>query len=79
MIRKIVLLACTLLGTVAFAQPRFVPDSEIKKTGEVLFQKPHTIVFGFTNSGNKPLHIKKVQRPLLVKWLVKLLDILKIK
>jgi hypothetical protein len=60
MIRKIVLLACALLGTVAFAQPRFVPDSEIKKTGEVLFQKPHTIVFGFTNRGNKPLHIKKV-------------------
>jgi hypothetical protein len=37
-----------------------VADAEIVKTGEVLFQKPHTVVFGFTNKGDKPLHIKKV-------------------
>lgn len=60
MMRKLILLGFTLLGTAAFAQPRFVADSEIKKTGEVLFQKPHTVVFGFVNKGNKPLHIKKV-------------------
>lgn len=42
------------------AQPQFVPDAEIVKTGEVLFQRPRTVVFGFTNRGDKPLHIKKV-------------------
>lgn len=61
MIRKIIFLSCILLASVAAAQPRFVADSEIKKIGEVLFQKPHSVVFGFTNKGNKPLHIKKVQ------------------
>lgn len=49
-----------LMGMVAYAQPRFAADADIIKTGEVLFQKPHTIVFGFTNKGTKPLHIKKV-------------------
>ena len=49
-----------MLSTLTHAQPRFVPDAEIKKTGEVLFQKPHTVVFGFSNKGDKPLHIKKV-------------------
>ena len=50
-----------LLGITAAAQPRFVADSDIIKTGEVLFQKPYAVVFGFTNKGNKPLHIKKVE------------------
>lgn len=45
----------------ASAQPRFVADAEINKTGEVLFQKPCTVVFGFTNRGDKPLYIKKVE------------------
>lgn len=60
MIRKLLYIGVMLVGIVAYAQPRFVPDAEINKTGEVLFQKPHTIVFGFTNKGTKPLHIKKV-------------------
>lgn len=42
------------------AQPQFVPDAEIVKTGEIRFQYPHTVVFGFTNRGDKPLHIKNV-------------------
>lgn len=42
------------------AQPLFVPDADIIKTGEVRFQRPHTVVFGFTNRGDKPLHIRKV-------------------
>lgn len=54
-------LGILLCSTVALAQPRFVADAEINKTGEVLFQKPHTVVFGFTNKGNKPLYIKKVE------------------
>ena len=61
MMRKLTFLYMLVLGVVAYAQPRFVADSEIVKTGEVLFQKPHTVVFGFTNKGDKPLHIKKVE------------------
>lgn len=61
MMRKLTFIYMLVLGVVAYAQPRFVADSEIVKTGEVLFQKPHTVVFGFTNKGDKPLHIKKVE------------------
>lgn len=39
------------------AQPRFVPDVEIRKLGEVEFQQPKRVVFGFTNKGNLPLVI----------------------
>lgn len=42
---------------VLYAQPRFVPDVEIKKLGEVEFQQPKRVVFGFTNKGNQPLVI----------------------
>lgn len=60
MIRKCLSL-CMLMHCAAMAaQPRFVPDADIIKTGEVRFQQPHTVVFGFTNRGDKPLHIKKV-------------------
>ena len=43
------------------AQPRFVPDVEIKKLGEVEFQQPKRVVFGFTNKGNQPLKISSVK------------------
>lgn len=59
---RILLFFCTILmGTLSFAQPRFVPDAEIIKTGEVMFQKPHVVTFAFTNKGSKSLHIKKVE------------------
>ena len=61
MIRKTIFTCMLLLAITAAAQPRFVADSDIIKTGEVLFQKPYAVVFGFTNKGNKPLHIKKVE------------------
>lgn len=54
-------LGMLLCSTMVLAQPRFVADAEINKTGEVLFQRPHTVVFGFTNKGDKPLYIKKVE------------------
>ncbi len=60
MIRKSLLLSTLMCCATMMAQPKFVPDAEIIKTGEVRFQYPHTVVFGFTNKGNKPLHIKKV-------------------
>lgn len=50
------LMHCAIMA----AQPVFVPDADIIKTGEVRFQHPHTVVFGFANRGDKPLHIKKV-------------------
>ena len=42
---------------ILYAQPRFVPDVEIKKLGEIEFQRPQRVVFGFTNKGNQPLKI----------------------
>lgn len=43
------------------AQPRLVPDRDIQKVGEVLFQTPKTFILGFTNKGDKPLVIKQVR------------------
>lgn len=42
-------------------QPRFVPDAEIVKVGEVQFQTPRRISFGFANKGDAPLHILSVK------------------
>ena len=54
--------ACCLMAVVAgFAQPRFVPDTDIKKVGEVEFQMPRKFTLGFTNKGDKPLQIKEVK------------------
>lgn len=46
-----------LLSAAAGAQPLFVPDMEIKKVGEVAFQQPKRISFGFSNKGTAPLRI----------------------
>ena len=45
----------------ALAQPRFVPDTDIKKAGEVEFQTPRKFSLGFTNKGDKPLLIQEVK------------------
>ena len=47
--------------SMALAQPRFVPDTDIKKVGEVEFQVPRHFSLGFTNKGDKPLLIKEVK------------------
>ena len=47
--------------SMALAQPRFVPDTDICKVGEVEFQKPRQFHLGFTNKGDKPLLIKEVK------------------
>lgn len=47
--------------SMALAQPRFVPDTDIKKVGEVEFQMPRQFSLGFTNKGDKPLFIKEVK------------------
>lgn len=51
------LASCLLLR----AQPRFVPDSDIKKAGEVAFQTPRKFRLGFTNKGSAPLLIKEAK------------------
>ena len=59
--RKHLALFCMLVASYAvFAQPRFVPDQEIRKMGEVLFMQPRKVVFGFSNKGNAPLVISDV-------------------
>ena len=50
---------CSLLPLQA--QPHFVPDTDIKKVGEVEFQVPRQFSLGFTNKGDKPLVIKKAK------------------
>ena len=47
--------------SMVWAQPRFVPDTDIKKAGEVAFQMPRKFSLGFTNKGDKPLLIKEVK------------------
>ncbi len=58
--KQIVLLYSLILATVVLAQPSFVPDQEIRKMGEVLYQQPCKVVFGFSNKGNAPLVISDV-------------------
>lgn len=57
-----ILTSVGLLGItgLAVAQPKFVPDQEIRKVGEIVFQQPYTTTFSFTNKGNKPLVITDV-------------------
>ena len=60
--RHIILpLLCSLLCASVLAQPRFVPDTDIKKVGEVEFQKPRQFSLGYTNKGDKPLIINEVK------------------
>ena len=56
-VRYIFLFLFLMSAAMLHAQPRFVPDVEIKKLGEVEFQQPKKVVFGFTNRGNQPLKI----------------------
>lgn len=46
---------------IAWAQPRFVPDTDIQKVGEVEFQMPKHFSLGFTNKGDQPLLITEVR------------------
>lgn len=43
------------------AQPRFAPDTDIRKVGEVEFQVPRQFSLGYTNKGSEPLVIKEVK------------------
>ena len=56
----ILILALVGITPTALAQSKFVPDAEIKKVGEIAFQQPRQIVFGFANRGTAPLKISRV-------------------
>ncbi len=60
---KFIILFISLIAIIGNlqAQPRFVPDTDIKKLGEVEFQIPRRLTLGFTNKGDKPLIIKSVK------------------
>ena len=47
--------------SMVFAQPRFAPDTDINKVGEVEFQKARQFSLGFTNKGDKPLLVKEAK------------------
>lgn len=49
-----------LMTSMVMAQPQFVPDTEIIKVGEVMFQRPKTVSFGFVNKGNSSFTITSV-------------------
>lgn len=59
--RHLILLLLLSLCLMAGAQPRFVPDSDIKKVGEIEFQMPRRFSLGFTNKGAESLVIKDVK------------------
>lgn len=54
------IILCLLLPLAVCSQPRFVPDTEIMKVGEVMFQRPKTVTFGFVNKGSEPLILRQV-------------------
>lgn len=45
----------------SMGQPLFVPDTDITKMGEILFQTPKTVTIGFTNKGDKALLLTNVK------------------
>lgn len=47
--------------SILHAQPRFVPDTDIRKVGEVEFDVPRQFSLGFTNKGTEPLVITEVK------------------
>ena len=58
---RYILLLLLVSATLLHAQPRFVPDVEIKKLGELEFQQPKRVVFGFVNRGSQPLSISSAK------------------
>lgn len=50
-----------MIPLVMWSQPRFVPDADIIKVGEVMFQRPKIVTFGFINKGDRPLILHEVR------------------
>ena len=58
--KRRLLLPLLFIPLLMAGQPRFVPDAEIVKVGEVQFQTPRRVAFGFSNKGDAPLQILSV-------------------
>ena len=56
----ILVFLCLVIPLATWSQPRFVPDTDIMKVGEIMFQRPKIVTFGFVNKGNQPLIIHEV-------------------
>lgn len=50
----------SMLSLALYAQPQIEFDKKVQELGYVLWNKPVTITYNFTNTGNKPLVISKV-------------------
>ncbi|MBO7417530.1 MAG: DUF1573 domain-containing protein [Bacteroidaceae bacterium] len=50
-----------LWQVIAIAQPRFIPNTDIQKVGQVLWKRPVDIKFSITNEGDQPLVLTDVQ------------------
>lgn len=56
-----ILSVLALWQVVAIAQPRFTPNTEIQKVGQVEWKHPVSVKFSITNEGNQPLVMTDVQ------------------
>ena len=56
----ILVFLCLVISLATWSQPRFVPDADIIKVGEIMFQRPKIVTFGFINKGNQPLILREV-------------------
>ena len=54
-------LAATALAFGLWAQPRMAVDADNLKLGEIMWQNPKTVSYGFTNKGSDPLVITEVR------------------
>ena len=50
-----------LWQVIAIAQPRFIPNTDIQKVGQVQWKRPVDIKFSITNEGDQPLVLTDVQ------------------
>ncbi len=60
MMKRNVTLLLPFCAVALSAQPRFVPDTEVMKLGEVEFNQPKRFTIGFANKGDQPLEILSV-------------------
>ena len=56
-----ILSALLLWQVVAIAQPRFIPNTETQKVGQVEWKHPLTVNYSITNGGDQPLVLTDVQ------------------
>ena len=56
-----ILCALMLWQVAAIAQPRFIPNTETQKVGQVEWKHPLTVKYSITNGGDQPLVLTDVQ------------------